>query len=258
MNSMNQWQPDEYDHQLGFISEYGMELLDWLQPKRGESILDLGCGTGDLTFEIAQSGASVMGMDASVDMIRRAKEKIPDILFHVGDGQQFNVDIPMDAVFSNAAFHWMKDAEGVLHSVWQALKPGGRLVAEFGGKDNVKAIVNAMTDVLTAQYGIDAASRNPWFFPSLAQYCQLLESQGFTVRAAHYFERPTRLPEGRAGMLGWLAQFGDDFFQGLSQDEIHAACSRISDKAMETLSKGDEVYADYRRLRVIAEKPINK
>lgn len=255
MKSINQWQPDDYDRQLGFVSEYGKDVLALLKPQRHETILDLGCGTGDLTHDISRSGARVIGMDASADMVRRAEEKFPGIDFRIGDAQRFDLDVAFDAVFSNAAFHWMKDAEGVLRSVWHALKPGGRLVAEFGGKDNVRAIVNAMTEVLTAEYGIDAASRNPWYFPSPAEYTLLLERQGYTVRLVHYFDRPTKLQGGFEGLLGWLAQFGDDFFQGLSPEQIRAACVRISEKAMGSLSADGVVHADYRRLRIIAEKP---
>ncbi|MCJ8013827.1 methyltransferase domain-containing protein [Paenibacillus sp. KQZ6P-2] len=257
MDSKNQWQPFSYDQKLGFVSEFGKDLLSLLNPSKDEIILDLGCGTGDLTYEISRSGAQVIGLDASAEMIGRAKEKYPDIQFCIGDAQHFNLLPHLDAVFSNAALHWMRDAEGVAKSVWNALKPGGRFVAEFGGANNVSTIVHAITDVLTAKYGIDAAARNPWYFPSPGEYCTLLEKQGFIVRLSYYFDRPTRLQDGEDGMLSWLAQFGDDFFQGLGPEVTREACLKIGAKVREALWRDGAIYADYKRLRVVAEKPAD-
>lgn len=257
MDSLNQWQPLSYDQKLGFVSEYGKDLLSLLNPRKDELILDLGCGTGDLTYEISRSGAKVVGMDASAEMIGHAREKYPSLEFRIDDAQKFRLDSRCDAVFSNATLHWMKDAEGVARSVWNALKPGGRFIAEFGGADNVSNIVNAITDVLTAEYGINAAARNPWYFPSPGEYSSLLERQGFTIRLVYYFERPTRLHDGQDGMLSWLAQFGDDFFLGLSPDEIREACIRIGEKVHGNLWRDGAIHADYKRLRIAAEKPVH-
>lgn len=257
MSSINQWQPEDYDQKLGFVSEYGKEIVTLLNPQKNELILDLGCGTGDLTYEISRSGAKIHGVDASADMIRKAQDKYPSLHFDIADGQQFHTEVLYDAVFSNAALHWMKDANGVIQSVCHALRPGGRFVAEFGGKDNVKTIVDAMIDVLTEEYGIDAAARNPWYFPSIGEYCVLLERQGFTVRLAHYFNRPTKLQDGEQGLLSWLAQFGDDFFQGFTAGEISHICRIVSRRVNSKLWHDDAVYADYKRIRVIAEKPIH-
>ncbi|MWV46757.1 methyltransferase domain-containing protein [Paenibacillus sp. HJL G12] len=255
MESHNQWQPLSYDQKLGFVSEYGKGLVTLLNPVQGEMILDLGCGTGDLTYEISQSGAKVIGMDASAEMIGRAREKYPEIEFFIGDAQHFEIQSQVDAVFSNAALHWMKNAPGAVECVWNALNPGGRFIAEFGGAHNVSTIVNAITDVLTGDYGMDAAARNPWYFPSPAEYASLLEQQGFIVRLMCYFDRPTRLQDGQDGMLSWLAQFGDDFFRGMEPEEIRKTCLKIGEKVRGTLWHDGAIYADYKRLRVIAEKP---
>ncbi|MDR9857254.1 methyltransferase domain-containing protein [Paenibacillus sp. VCA1] len=255
MESMNQWKPLDYDRKLGFVSEYGKDLLSLLNPQKHETILDLGCGTGDLTSEIAASGAEVIGLDASSAMIERARAKYPEISFRTGDAQRFDTDRLYDAVFSNAALHWMKNAENAAQSVIQALKPGGRFVAEFGGAGNVGAIVRAIVGVLTRDYGIDAAARNPWYFPTPAEYAALLERQGFIVRLLVYFDRPTKLPDGQKGMLSWLSQFGGPFFAGLTAEQIGDACGKISREVLGSLWKDGAVYADYKRLRVVAEKP---
>lgn len=256
MNSIHQWLPDSYDRKLGFVSGYGKDLIGLLEPAGHESILDLGCGTGDLTYEIAQCGASVTGMDSSRKMIEKAAAKFPGIRFILGDGQSFQTDAEYDAVFSNAALHWMKDAAQVAQGVWNALKPGGRLVAEFGGQGNVDTIIQAIGEVLAEDYGINADDRHPWYFPSIGEYSSLLEEQGFIVRLGHHFDRPTKLQDGEQGIEQWLANFAGDFFRGFTAEETAATCSRIRSIVAPKLWKDGSVYADYKRLRIIAYKPV--
>ncbi|GLX68366.1 class I SAM-dependent methyltransferase [Paenibacillus glycanilyticus] len=248
------WNPGTYDTQLGFVSKLGKGILEWLNPQPNEFILDLGCGTGDLAAEIAGSGAKVIGMDQSASMIATAKTKFSGIDFLVGDGEQFEVDHPFDAIFSNAALHWMKDADGVIKSVRNGLKTGGRFVAEFGGKGNVDRLVQAFYEVMP-HYGIDPAERNPWFFPSIGEYSSKLEQYGFEVRIAEHFDRPTPLPEGEKGVMHWLDGFGDAFFKGLDEENRQSAKQQVYENAKQKLQAIDGVYqADYRRIRVYAVK----
>jgi trans-aconitate methyltransferase len=256
--TQNVWNAGHYDANIGYVSRLGSSLIGLLAPKPDEAILDLGCGTGDLAAEIAAaSGANVRGMDFSEAMVARAREKYPDIRFWTGDAQDFTLDAPVDAVFSNAALHWMKRRpEGVVASVWGALKPGGRFVAEFGGKDNIGAIAGAVAESLAAR-GIDAASRNPWYYPSLGEYAALLEAQGFRVKFAEHYDRPTPLDGGEKGLRNWLDAFCGMFFDGLAEEvvsEIYKeAESRLRDRLYD---KGTGIWtADYVRLRVAAWKP---
>jgi len=255
MKSINLWQADDYDHKLAFVSGYGKSIISWLQPQKGERILDLGCGTGDLTHEIAMSQAEVVGMDASPNMIQRARKKFPEITFVEGDGHRFEASKPYDAIFSNAALHWMKNPGLVVESIWKALKPGGRLVAEFGGKGNVQTIVNALEAVLEQKTGIHAADRNPWYFPTIGEYSSILEERGFLVRQAYHYDRPTQLQDGEKGIEVWLAHFGGDYFAGLSKELIEEVCLETSKIVLPKLWIDDAIYADYKRLRVEAVKP---
>ncbi len=257
MKSINQWQAQEYDNQLAFVSEYGKSLIPWLRPTEGESILDLGCGTGDLTHEISRFGVAVTGIDASSDMIAQARIKFPELKFWEADGQEFKTEHPYDAVFSNAALHWMRKPRNVVDCVWHALKPGGRFVAEFGGKGNVQIIVNALEEVLERHTGIKASERNPWYFPTIAQYSTLLEDRGFVVRQAYHYDRPTKLAHGEEGIIGWLAHFGDDYFEGFSSEQVKEWCQEISEIVIPKLWKNDAIYADYKRIRIEAFKPEN-
>ncbi|MGO4110217.1 class I SAM-dependent methyltransferase [Paenibacillus sp. YAF4_2] len=249
-----EWNPGTYDSQLGFVSRLGKGIMEWLDPKQDEHILDLGCGTGDLAVEIAKVGAQVTGMDQSDTMISSARTKYPEIHFLVGDGEQFTLDARFDAVFSNAALHWMKNASGVIESVHHALKSGGRFVAEFGGKGNVDTFVQAFYEVMP-RYGINPAERNPWFFPSIGEYTSLLEQHGFQVRIAEHFDRPTPLPEGDKGVMHWLEGFGDAFFKGLNDADRQAAKQEVYETAKHNLQVVNGVYqADYRRIRIVAVK----
>jgi SAM-dependent methyltransferase len=250
------WNAGLYDDRFSFIWEYGSSLIDLLDPQPGERILDLGCGTGHLTRAIAERGANVVGIDHSPEMIAQARGNYPEIRFEVANASNFSVDEPFDAVFSNAVLHWIRDADGAVRSISRALKPSGRLVAEFGGKGNIGTIVEATLDVLR-QSGYPAREdRNPWFFPSIAKYAGLLERHGLETTSAALFDRPTRLDGGDQGLALWLEMFGDSFFAGISEPDRDRIVAAISERLRPRLFRDDAWHADYRRLRVVAFKPL--
>ena len=167
MNSV--WNPTLYDERASFVSELASDLVAWLHPRAGERILDLGCGTGTLSAQIAGQGAVVTGVDRSPDMIASARQKYADLHFEVGDGQALTYSSEFEAVFSNATLHWMPRADDVLRGVEQALVPGGRFVAEFGGAGCVATVVDALTEILR-EWQVDPTPYVTWFFPSPGQY----------------------------------------------------------------------------------------
>src|SRR5215218_3207528 len=193
--SRTRWDSKLYDESFGIITQLGAGVIEMLAPRPGERIVDLGCGTGALTAQIAAAGAEVLGIDASAAMIARAKELYPRLRFEVARGENFAVETPVNAVFSNAALHWMSPPEVVATSVARALEPGGRFVAEMGGIGNIATIVAAMYQAL-AEEGIPRGQvRNPWYFPSIGEYASLLEHAGFEVRFMQLFDRPTPLED---------------------------------------------------------------
>lgn len=258
MSSIHVWQAELYDKKLDFVSEYGKGVVEVLSPKQGEHILDLGCGTGELAAQISEAGASVIGIDLSIEMIQAAQKKYSGIQFSVGDAENFKLQTQVDAVFSNAALHWMKRPERVIRCVWDALKPGGRFVAEFGGQGNVEEVVAATSVVLKRDYGIDATQLNPWYFPSIAQYTTLLEQQGFRVTYAVHFDRPTQMKDGDNGLNIWLTGMSDDFFKSFTVQQKAEVIKKIEDEAREKLFIDGNWYVDYKRLRVAAIKPAEK
>jgi trans-aconitate methyltransferase len=254
MDNIQLWNSERYDNKLAFVSEYGKDVMQLLQPQHGERILDLGCGTGDLSYEIAKSGAVVTGMDLSSEMIAQAKVKYPQLLFEVGNGEQFEFTEKFDRIFSNAALHWMKNAESTISSIHCNLKLNGRFVAEFGGHGNVAAIVNAINEVLHEQRGITADERNPWYFPTIGQYSSLLEQHGFSVLYAQHFSRPTLMSDAEHGLSIWLDSFTDPFFYDFSSDEKKHAYSAIAQKTRSQLFYDGAWHLDYKRLRISAIK----
>jgi trans-aconitate 2-methyltransferase len=241
------WNPQKYQDRHAYVFQYGEALLDILDPQPGERILDLGCGAGQLTAALARTGALVEGIDASPEMIAQARANFPAIDFRVADATNFTVGEPVDAVFSNAALHWVKNAGAAAACISRALTPGGRFVAELGGHGNIQSVVDALRAVL-------GSPALPWFYPSIGEYASLLELHGLEVRRADLFDRPTRV-EGEDGMEDWLAVFGESIVAGLPsarQKEIWQAVAR----RLRPLCYRDGAWTlDYRRLRIVAVKP---
>jgi trans-aconitate methyltransferase len=187
------------------VPELGRAVVQWLAPRPGERILDLGCGDGTLTRELAASGAEVLGIDASASQIKAALALGLDA--RVGDAVTLPFENEFDAVFSNAALHWMKDTRAVLDGVARALRPGGRFVAEMGGEGNVNRIFHALLDALDAR-GLDGQAASPWVFPDPETYENALEAAGLHVLRMETFERRTELD---CAMTDWLEIFAPAF-----------------------------------------------
>jgi trans-aconitate methyltransferase len=197
------WDARTYDAAFGFVAEGGADLVELLDPRPGERVLDLGCGTGRLTAALAEAGAEAVGVDADPAMIARAREQFPELRFELADGERLDSDPgrwggPFDAVFSNAALHWMTRPEAVLRGVAALVRPGGRFVAELGAAGNIATIEDALRAALV-EAGVPRVQQpSLWYFPSPAAYTALLERHGFELRALWHFERPTPLDGGEA------------------------------------------------------------
>jgi SAM-dependent methyltransferase len=247
MQARQTWSAAGYEKNARFVSVLGEEILSWLAPQAGQRILDLGCGDGALTQRIAETGASVVGADTSAELLQAARERGLDAVEI--DGQAMTFRAEFDAVFSNAALHWMTNPEAVLAGVAAALKPGGRLVAEFGGFGNVAAIVTALRSAALA-FGGDAAIAHPWFFPSPGEYEQLLIRADFACERIELWPRPTPLP---SGMEGWLMTFRKPFFDQFLPQTREEALRHTVELLRPSLCGRDGVWtADYVRLRVAA------
>lgn len=246
-NIAQHWNPDQYKKNARFVSDLGMPVVELLAPQPGERILDLGCGDGALTIKLANMGCRVLGVDASPEMIAAAQALGLDA--QALDGHTLAFDGEFDAVFSNAALHWMKQPQQVICGVARALKTGGRFVGEFGGQGNVAAIAEALETALKAR-GLPVAK--PWFFPRPEEYQAMLEAEGFEVQSIELMPRPTLLP-GDVG--AWLETLAQPFSAPVQLVDRPAFIAEIVQALRPKLcdAKGDW-YADYVRLRFAANK----
>jgi len=251
----DRWDSALYDDRHSFVWKKGAALVDLLAPTAGERILDLGCGTGHLTAEIAARGAEVIGVDSSPSMVAQARQNFPRLNFQLCDARSFRFDTPFDAVFSNAVLHWIPEADRVAASVAAALKPGGRFVLEMGVKRNIERIVEGVGEVLRAAGYPD---ENPWYYPSLGEYAQVLESQGFEVAEAQTFPRWSKLEHPDRGLREWLEMFGGFWFEKIPADRRESILRAIEERLRPELFRDGNWWADYRRLRVKAAQGLRR
>jgi trans-aconitate methyltransferase len=245
------WDPERYARNARFVSDLGMPVVELLAPQPGERILDLGCGDGALTQKLVDIGCVVVGVDGSADQIAAARAL--GLNARVMDGERLTFDgAGFDAVFSNAALHWMKRANDVIEGVWRALRPGGRFVAECGGHGCVATIARALEQELSRR-GIDASTVNPWYFPTAEEYRGRLEARGFAVRSIALFPRPTPLP---GDVTGWLETFAESFTSALPAVERRMFLEDVQERLRPDLCDAVGHWtADYVRLRFAADKP---
>ncbi len=244
-----EWKADRYAEHAHFVPTLGQAVLDLLNPQPGERILDLACGDGVLSEKIKDRGAIVVGVDASADMIAAAKGRGIDA--RAMDGFNLTFDAEFDAVFSNAALHWMKrDPSAVVAGARRALKPGGRFAGEMGGHGNVAAITVALLAVMERRGVTNAAASSPWYFPTVDDYRARLEQGGFTVEYIELIPRPTPLP---TDMMGWLKTFGMPLIKLLPPADQSTALEEAVELLRPALcdEKGRWT-ADYMRLRFLA------
>jgi len=240
------WDPDRYARNAAFVPALGQPVLDLLAPRSGERILDLGCGDGALTAKLVAAGADVVGVDASAEQIAAAQAAGLDA--RVVDGAALDFDAEFDAVFSNAALHWMRDPDAVIAGVARALRPGGRFVAEMGGAGNCGAIRDALYAALERR-GLDAAAFDPWYFPGIEEYAGRLEAHGFAVETIELVPRPTPLP---GDIADWLDTFAESFLAAVPEAGRGEIKDELREALRPTLQDNGQWFADYVRLRFAA------
>lgn len=252
VNPASRWSPDDYAANAAFVPALGAAALALLDPKPGEAILDLGCGDGVLTERIVAAGARVIGVDSSAEMVEAARKR--GIEAHVADGEALDFHGQFDAVFTNAALHWMLDPEAVATGVFRALAPGGRFVGEMGGEGNIAVLRGAIREELAAR-GHPVPPVDPQWYPGVEEFRGIYARAGFTDIVAEIIPRETDLPHGVAPWVktfrtGWLdaARVPED-----EQDEVAAGAER---RAAARLRRPDgSWFADYVRLRFTMRKP---
>jgi trans-aconitate 2-methyltransferase len=249
-----EWDANLYDAKHDFVWKYGSDVVSLLDPRAGERVLDLGCGTGHLTAQIAESGAQVTGVDRSAEMVAAARLAYPNLKFEISDARNLSFRDEFDAVFSNATLHWIPEPELVLQGVWRALRTGGRFVAELGGKGNIRAMQDAFDSALLELGGAKPGEVHPWYYPSVSEYSTLAEKNRFEVRLITLFDRPTVLADGASGMRNWIIMFGADYLAKAGEAKREEFLGRVEEILRPKLYRDGQWWADYRRLRLVAYK----
>ncbi len=248
------WNANLYNAKHDFVWKFGSDVVSLLTPRVGERILDLGCGTGHLTAQIAESGAAVMGVDRSAEMVASAQVAYPNLKFEVVDARRLAFNEKFDAIFSNATLHWIHEPEAVLQGIFRALRPGGRFVAEMGGKKNIRAMQDAFDAALVELGAAKPGEVQPWYYPSVSEYSTLAEKNGFEVRFITLFDRPTGLADCAAGLRNWIVMFGGDYLAKAGEAKREEFLRIVEDKLRPQLFHDGQWWADYRRLRLVAYK----
>ena len=246
------WDPDRYARNARFVADLGAPVVELLAPRAGERILDLGCGDGALTAKLVSLGCDVVGVDASAQQIDASRKLGLDA--RVMNGEALDFDSEFDAVFSNAALHWMRDPAKVIAGVHRALKPRGRFVAELGGHGCVAKIKKALVEALNRR-GIDGEAAVPWYFPTVEDYSQHLTSGGgFEISYMALIPRPTPLP---GDVTGWLETFAESFTSTLPLAERPSYIAEVREALRPELCDAEGKWtADYTRLRFAANKRV--
>ena len=250
---MNQnWNAGKYTEGFSFVYRYGQDVLSLIDAPEGSSVIDLGCGTGVLTNALREKGYNVTGVDASDDMLRKARANFPAITFLQADATCFTASAPADAVFSNAVLHWIDrdNQPKMMRCVHDALKTGGQFVFEMGGFRCAGMIHDMLAEVFR-KYGYDYVM--PFFFPAVGEYASMLEAAGFSVRYALLFDRPTEL-EGADGLYDWINMFVKIPFRAVNDSDREKILRDTVDALRGNLFYGGKWHADYVRLRMRALK----
>lgn len=244
-----QWNSASYSKNAAFVSELGLPVVTLLNPQPGEAILDLGCGEGSLAQKLMDLGCQVTGVDSSPEMVLAAKTKGVNAQCMSGDA--LNFEQQFDAVFSNAALHWMTQFHQVLDGVNRALRSKGRFVAEMGGFGNIRCITETIVEVFD-ENPLWGEYSSPWFFPSDTEYRALLESHGFVVEQIELIDRPTPLS---AGIHEWLRIFAEHATTNLTAEQKQQFFNQVEARVKKTLYSEEQGWvADYVRLRFRAHK----
>jgi trans-aconitate methyltransferase len=249
-SKIQSWSPQLYEENARFVSDLADEVVRMLDPKRGERILDIGCGDGYLTEKLASYGAELVGVDYSETLVEAARKRGVDARH--GNGEELQFDGEFDGAFSNAAMHWMLRANDTAAGVFRALKPGGRFVGEFAGAGNAKIIRREVHEALE-QRGIDSSAIDPWFLPEEDEYRRVLSDAGFVVSYLRLFDRPVSIDYPLAQ---WIKTFGSPYIKALKNGDEHEFLAEVSEKLKTELLQEDGKWTiDYTRIRFMAVKP---
>lgn len=176
------WDAATYDRVSDPQVAMAQRVLERLDLTQGERVLDAGCGSGRVTELLLERGAEVVAADQSASMVEAARERLKGrARVMQADLAEIELDEPVDAVFSNAVFHWVPDHDRLFAALYAALRPGGRLVAQCGGRGNVERFHEGARVVGEREPYAPYLSGwvGPWNFAGPEETTRRLEAAGF-------------------------------------------------------------------------------
>ena len=249
-----EWDAKLYNAKHDFVWKYGSDVVSLLEPRAGERILDLGCGTGHLTAQIAESGAQVTGVDRSAEMVAAARLAYPNLKFEISDARNLTFRDEFDAVFSNATLHWIHEPELVFRASAGRCEQAEDLSRNWAAREIFGAMQDAFDLALEELGAAKPGEVHPWYYPSVSEYSTVAERNGLEVRFITLFDRPTGLADGDAGMRNWIVMFGADYLAKAGEARREEFLGRVEEMLRPKLFRDGQWWADYRRLRLVAYK----
>lgn len=240
------WDASKYAEDFKFVHKYGEDVIELLELPEGSSVIDLGCGNGNLSIKLKEKGYNVTGIDDSEDMLEIARKNYSDIEFIKGNALDFKID-PVDGIFSNAVLHWIdkEKHQELLNNISSNIKKGGEFVCEFGGYGCAETVHSALRKIFDKR-GYKYIKN--FYFPTIGEYAPLLEKAGLIVKYAVLFDRPT-LQTGENGLESWIRMFNMAPFKDISPEETQEIIDEAVEELRPVLCKDGSWYVDYVRIR---------
>ncbi len=240
------WDASKYAEDFKFVYKYGEDVIELLELPEASSVIDLGCGNGNLSIKLKEKGYNVTGIDDSEDMLEIARKNYSDIEFIKGNALDFKID-PVDGIFSNAVLHWIdkEKHQELLNNISSNIKKGGEFVCEFGGYGCAETVHSALKKIFDKR-GYKYVKN--FYFPTIGEYAPLLEKAGLIVKYAVLFDRPT-LQTGENGLESWIRMFNMAPFKDISTEETQEIIDEAVEELRPVLCKDGSWYVDYVRIR---------
>ncbi len=263
MNTYN-WNAKDYERNSQAQQKWARELIAHLNLTGVEDILDLGCGDGKVTAEIAGlvGDGAIVGVDNSMQMIELAKEKYsqnehPNLSFQVMDASDLSFEGCFDLVFSNAALHWVKNHQPVVEGLYKSLRVGGKILLRMGGKGDAAGILSIMDDLKTSDKWVQYFTEFefPFTFLGVDDYQALLKESRFSIIRVELIPKDMT-HDGKSGLEGWIRTTWLPYTQRIPKEKREIFIEEVAAKYLDKvqLSADGKAHVAMVMIEVEAEK----
>jgi trans-aconitate methyltransferase len=255
------WNADEYSKFSSAQHKWAKESIEKVKLKKNENVLDVGCGEGRVTAEIAGyvPEGSVLGIDSSEEMISLAKNKFPpakypNLSFQVLDARELNFNSRFDVILSNAALHWVDNHIKILKGMYNSLKEGGRILLQMGGKGNVEEAFFAINKTIEDFRWKDYFSnfKFPYYFFGVEEYNDFLLQAKFKKSRIELIEKDMQ-HKGKEGIKGWIKTTWLPYIENVPQQEREIFIEELLKNFVKNFPPDERGIYHVKAMRLIAE-----